>query len=95
MIYQTRRLIDGFKIDPKLSGKKVIAINANKYKLLGLKDQLKVTVNETGEVYILSSDIKPVKRIRFKDKFGRGDYYLLYFVAKPELKELTLFSQNC
>ena len=91
MIYRTHRLIDGFKIAQKLTGKRLIAINSRKYDGLSPHEILKVIVNETGETFLLSSKEKPAKRIAFKDKFGRGEYHLLYFVAKPELKELTLF----
>lgn len=91
MNYKVNRLIDGFKVSGRLSGKEIIQVNSRKWEKLKPNDVLKVTIKETGDVYLLTGKMKPSKRIKFKDKYRRGGYYMLYFVAKKEFKELTLF----
>lgn len=76
--YKTKNLIDGHKIKPELKDKKLLAINS---KLVD-KEVIEIIVRTTGEKLILNPSVhKSVEKIKFRDKYGRGDYSLLYFIA--------------
>jgi hypothetical protein len=75
MEYKAKTLIDGFKVDNELIGKKLVAVPLNK--------------SYVGNMIFVGNQImriktEPLKQIMFPDKFGRGSYTLCYFEWQPE-----------
>jgi hypothetical protein len=84
--YVTKSLISGHKIHQKFTGKMMLAINANKVD----SECIEITVKNTNEKLIIIPQInKPSYSLSFQDKFGRGEYLLLYYNS-DELKDKQL-----
>jgi hypothetical protein len=75
MEYKAKSLIEGFKVDNKFVGKKLVAVPLNK--------------SNIGNLIFVGNQLmrirtEPLKHLTFEDKFGRGTYTLCYFEWKPE-----------
>lgn len=83
-VYRIKKLIAGYKIDKSLAGKIVVAVPAHQ-----IHSNLLVELKGTGERMRLRI---PLYRVEFKDKYGRGDYELVYYEWKPETNpQMQLF----
>lgn len=84
--YKIKKLIDGWRVDKKFTGKTVVAVPEQK-----LTSDCKVIFGSEAMV-IRRPGQEPLMRIAFKDKYNRGVYTLCYFEWMPELtKQLSFF----
>jgi hypothetical protein len=80
--YRLEKLINGYKVDPRFKGKLLVAFK---------EDYLKngVIVFFDGKRMEFNKDDEPLATSTpFEDKFGRGDYKLVYFEWEPRQKTL-------
>ena len=73
--YKAKTLIDGFKVDNNLSGKKLIAVPLNK----AIFGNLVFYGNQ-----LMRIKTESLTQITFPDKYGRGAYTLCYYEWVPE-----------
>ena len=82
--YLLKKLIKGFKINPKHSGLDLVALP---YKYTNEK----ILVKHGGKKMIIDQDTELLGSRTFQDKFGRDkDYILFYYQWQPNKNQIKL-----
>ncbi len=85
-VYRLRKLIEGWRVDPKFKEFQMVAapdaFRGQSFKFICGREEM--IINDWGS--------EAVHFLTFKDKYGRGKEYTLgYFIWKPDKSQQTLF----
>ena len=82
--YLIKKLISGYRINPSLSGMTLVGIPHN------VKDN-SIQVQYADQKMIINSNTPLLGKKSFKDKFGRGKTYILYYYEwTPNMSQIKL-----
>ena len=79
--YKPRKLIEGWRVDPKFAGTTMVAVPKKK-----LGEDFSVSFK--NNVMEIKEGIEPLQEISFPQKFGAGEYTLCYFKWEPQTTTL-------